>query len=268
MRTERRVPWSVALAVVLMSAGVVALPDRSGGAPAPPPPIRAPCLEDPGTCLRTKAEATSGSSGRPRSGGGGGTPTTAARSGSGGGGGGPVVRRPSPAEIARQQQQQLLVEAETFLPQPVATTNPGAGRPSIVDVPTFFAVDNWLPPQEDTYTNGPWEITVYATPSLSVDPGEPGAPTIQCEDGGTRFDPDGPSPREQAARPGACAYSYTRRTGAAGRPEHWTAEVMVSWDVEWVANFPLPDDLVTFEVMTEAIEREVDEVQSIVESRG
>lgn len=246
----------------------MAIPSASPGAPTPPPPMM-PCIRAGGKCLQTGDER-GGSENSPGDRGGDGNSDPAPRdpSDDGGGGddGGP--RQPSPEEIARQQQQQLLIEAETFLPQPEADTSPGAGRPSVIDVPTFFAVSNWLPQQVDHYTNGPWWITVTATPSLSVDPGEPGAPTVQCEDGGTRFDPNGASPDQQAARPGACAHSYTRRTGVAGRPDAWSARVMVSWDVEWVANFSLPGDLVTFEVMTTTVEREVDEINSVVNRRG
>jgi hypothetical protein len=37
----------------------------------------------------------------------------------------------------------------------------------------------------------------------------------------------------QADAPGACAYTYTRRTGVAGRPDVWTGEVIVTWTVTW-----------------------------------
>jgi hypothetical protein len=70
------------------------------------------------------------------------------------------------------------------------------------------------------------------------------------------YNPDSPAPaaiesavRDMAARgehhparterrlprPGrsACAHTYTRRTGVAGRPEAWPGTVTVTWDLTW-----------------------------------
>jgi hypothetical protein len=263
MRTKRHGrPAMAVLFLVLVTAAVVGVADVAWAPPFP----QKPCIQAAGMCLDTNIliPGETGSNNRPNR-----PPSQPPPTG--------PPRPPTPAEINRQVQRDLLLEAETFLPQPEVETSTGVDVPSVVAAPTFFSVSNWLPQQVDPYEatgagGAVWSITVTATPSLSLDPGEPGAPIIQCEDGGTRYDPNGPSPEEQAARPGACAYEYTRRTGVAGRPDAWTARLIVSWTIEWDANFPIPPDIAaelsTFETLIASVERPVEEVTTVVNRSG
>jgi hypothetical protein len=123
---------------------------------------------------------------------------------------------------------------EGMLRQPTVATDPPAGEPSLIDVPTFVEVTNWQGP----ITLGPECVLgvcveMDATPTLTFEPGEPGAEAIECDPPGTRYDPDGAEPDEQAAVDGACAHTYTRRTGVAGRPARWPGEVTVTWEITW-----------------------------------
>lgn len=136
---------------------------------------------------------------------------------------------PSPAEVAADAE----VSVRALLEKPTVATNPPDPSPSTIGMPTFVSVPNWQGPltPPDHCLRGVC-VSLVAEPALTFDPGEPGADTIACEDGGTVFDRDGADPEVQAAPP-ACAYTYTRRTGVAGRPDAWTAEVTITWTVTW-----------------------------------
>lgn len=268
MEAKRLGRASGAVLLALATVAGVGFPDPASGAPMPPFP-QTPCLgiTAAGTCHGLEVEDDEV---RPSGSGNNNGNNNPSPNDQGGGGN----DQPSPAELRRQAQRraerELLLRADTYLLQPTVVTNPGQGNPSIIDVPTFFEVTNWQGQQVDHYENEEFgiSVTITATPTLSLDPGEPGARTIPCEDGGTRFDPNGPSPREQAARPGACAHTYTRRTGVSGRPDHWEAELIISWTLDWDMNFTPPADITipTSDVLTETVEREVDEVQTVVNS--
>jgi hypothetical protein len=283
MTTPRIGPFLVATIGLLGAVAVlpgVATP--SDAAPMPPPPMMpCPASFTTGTCLRgdfshgedNLSSTDAGDAGDQGGDSGSSPPPT------GGGGGDDSNQPPSPPTTPpppspQELQQQLLQEANTYFKQPEVTV--GAGQDpdvqinSTVNVATFVEVTNWQGRQVDTYRQpDPWRNTTYvvtitSTPRLSFDPGEPGAPIIGCEDGGTRYDPDGPSVEEQAARPGACAYAYEMRTGVPGRPDAWPAEVIIDWTVEWTANFDLPAGLPDSATLVESVPREVAEVSSIV----
>jgi hypothetical protein len=138
---------------------------------------------------------------------------------------------PSPAEVAAAAE----VSVRALLLKPTVAVSPPAPVASTIGLPTFVSVPNWqgelTPP--DHCLRGVC-VSLRAEPALTFDPGEPGARSIACEDGGTVFDRHGADPDVQAAPP-ACAYTYTRRTGVAGRPAAWAAEVAVTWTVHWSA---------------------------------
>ncbi|HEY8543697.1 MAG TPA: hypothetical protein VIL36_01570, partial [Acidimicrobiales bacterium] len=146
---------------------------------------------------------------------------------------GAAPQPPTPDEVA----QELLVQVVTTFSKPEPVTDPALGTPAVLEVPTFVAIANWVDQVTDSDCDdvtGTVCVTLTATPRLEFDPGEPGAAVVACQGAGTRFDPDGPPPRQQAE--GACAHTYTRRTGTAGRPAHWPGEVRTIWTFEWVLN--------------------------------
>ena len=104
-----------------------------------------------------------------------------------------------------------------------------------VIIPTFVAVSNW----QDAFSEGGCDptgavcVTVTATPTLTFNPGEPGAGTKTCPPGGTRYVPGAGTPREQAV-PGTCTHAYDQRT-TGGLPD-WPGVVTVSWEITWEAD--------------------------------
>jgi hypothetical protein len=166
---------------------------------------------------------------------------------------------PSPEALAAT----IRVRLEGNLPRPVASTSPAAGRPAIVNHPTFLAIDNWTSAVTDRECAFLLCVTVTATPTLTWGPGEPGAPTLTCAGGGTRFNPEGASPQEQAAAPNACAHAYQARTGAGGRPDQWPGVATVTWDLAWTSTTGAGGALPPV-VRSTDVPRAVDEVQAIV----
>ena len=115
---------------------------------------------------------------------------------------------------------------------PAVAADPPVGTASIVSLPVFVEVTNWQGVQSDSRCEAGVCVTITATPTLLLYPGEPDTRPIVCDAPGTRFDPDGAEPEVQATAPGACAYVYTLRSGVNGRPSEWPAEVRVTWDVD------------------------------------
>ncbi|HEY8543825.1 MAG TPA: hypothetical protein VIL36_02215 [Acidimicrobiales bacterium] len=138
---------------------------------------------------------------------------------------------PSPAEVAAD----IWADVSGDLLDPEIAAFPAEGTPALIDVPTFVSVTNWqgeFTASDCDAATGTVCVSLTATPALTFDPGD-GTGEIACEPGGTAYDPAGGTPQEQAARDGACAHAYTRRTGVAGRPEAWEATVSVTWSVSW-----------------------------------
>lgn len=170
---------------------------------------------------------------------------------------------PSPQEVAAD----LLADVQGELINPDLVSDPAEGTPAVLDVPTFVAVDNW----QDGFTRNNCDPTgaicveLTATPALTWDPGD-GSETVPCEPGGTRFDPEGASPRVQAEADGACAHTYRKRTGADGRPDAWAGEVTVTWSVAWrQTNGGAQNDVLPDIPLAATLDREVEEVQSVLD---
>jgi hypothetical protein len=166
---------------------------------------------------------------------------------------------PAPEAVAAD----LYVEAQARMRAPEVVADPAVGTPSIITLPVFVQVTNWV----DRFTIGPncvqgVCVTLTAEPTLTFDPGEPASEPIVCDPPGTRFDPNGPDPAVQAGAPGACAYAYQARTGADERPDAWPGQVTVTWDVSWTAGVASGE--FDPQVLSTAVPREVDEVQTVV----
>lgn len=157
----------------------------------------------------------------------------------------------------------LWVELSGTLPVPAIASDPAAGVNAIIDVPVFVEVTNWTGTLNPTRCEAGFCVTVTVTPTLVYQPGEPGAPAVSCAGSGTRYDPDGPGIDEQAAAPGACAYTYQQRTGTADRPDAWPASVSVTWEITWSSTAGNGGSLPAV-TRTTAVPRGVDEVQTVV----
>jgi hypothetical protein len=154
------------------------------------------------------------------------------------------------------------------LPDPEILSNPKPGVPSIINVPVFVEVLNW----QEVFTDsgcapgGTLCITVTATPHLTFDPGEVGSTPVECQGAGSRYDPDSDSePDEQAE--GACAHTYRKRTGTAGRPKAWPGRAIVTWTLSWTATNGDGDDLPDVTKVTQ-LPKSVVEVQSLLVEPG
>jgi hypothetical protein len=168
---------------------------------------------------------------------------------------------PGPEDLARV----VYVRLQGNLPAPALSASPAPGVPAVVNHPTFVAVENWTGTVTDQECAFLLCVSVTATPALTWDPGEPGAPSVACSGAGTRFDPQGPPPLQQATTEGACAHAYGMRTGAAAdRPQQWTSEATVTWTLTWTSTTgssgTLPDVSKSAQLA-----REVQEVQALVE---
>jgi hypothetical protein len=177
----------------------------------------------------------------------------------GGGPATPAAAAPTPAQLAAT----IRVRLEGDLPQPIAVTSPPAGDPAVVNHPTFLAIDNWTGTVTDRECAFLLCVTVTATPQLTWSPGEPNAPTFNCAGSGTRFDPTGSSPQDQAAQPQACAHAFRARTGTTGRPDEWPGTATVTWTLIWTSTSGAGGDLPPITRSTD-VPRAVDEVQAIV----
>jgi hypothetical protein len=146
---------------------------------------------------------------------------------------------------------------------PVVHADPPVEVPSVISLPVFIEVTNWQGELSRQGCDGPVCVELTATPTLVLEPGEPGSAPIVCDPPGTRFDPNGGDPVDQASAPGACAHVYTQRTGVDGRPEAWPARVVVTWDVAWTSNVGPSGAFDPMELST-TVERQVNEVQTFV----
>jgi hypothetical protein len=157
----------------------------------------------------------------------------------------------------------LRVEAQMAAPQ--VASDPPVTLPAVVKVPVFVQVTNWQEPVVDTECDpvSGLCVTMTATPELSWQPGEPGAAQMICDAPGSRFDPQGPSADVQAVLPGACAWTYSMRTGIEGRPDAWPGQVVVDWAVGWSATDGDEGVFPGLEFTT-AAPRAVNEVQTVV----
>jgi len=172
----------------------------------------------------------------------------------------------SPADLGQIVRARL----EGNLPPPEVTSSPPVGVAAILGFPSFVSVDNWsgtVTDRECDPTVPTFCVGVVAEPSsLAWLPGEPGVEAVPCAGSGTRFDPAGGTPDEQAAVDGACAHAYRLRTGVLDRPDVWPGAVFVRWQLTYTS--PAGDGTLPDVVKSTALERAVDEVQTVVESAG
>ncbi|MFN8026907.1 MAG: hypothetical protein U0W40_11300 [Acidimicrobiia bacterium] len=156
---------------------------------------------------------------------------------------------------------------EGELPAPLVVSDPALGTASVVGVPVFVAVANWTDVVTESECAAGMCVTVQATPSLTFDPGEPGATPRACAGSGSRYAPGAGAPAAQAAVPGACAYAYLLRTAVGGRPDVWTGSVSVTWSIGWVASTGEMGVLPSVTRST-STPRAVQEVQTVIVGGG
>ena len=149
-----------------------------------------------------------------------------------------------------------------LLVAPVVQASPPVGTASIVGIPVFVAVANWTGVITDSACGGGLCVTVTAKPQLTFSTGDPGGKSIDCAAEGSRFDA-ARSLVSQTSTPGACAYVYHQRTGAAGRPAVWPGSVSVTWSLAWTSTVGQTGVLPSV-TRSVALPRAVQEVQTVV----
>ncbi|HEX8802860.1 MAG TPA: hypothetical protein VF743_01665 [Acidimicrobiales bacterium] len=174
---------------------------------------------------------------------------------------------PAPAADPEVVAALAFAEAKARMVAPQVTADPPLDTASIITLPVFVEVTNWVDGFTVEDCIGAVCVELQAVPTLTFVPGEPGSTPVLCEPPGTRFDPAGPDPAVQAAAPGACAYTYTERTGAEGRPDAWPAQVTVTWNIAWQATTGDGDAFPPYALST-PVPRAVDEVQTVVVDGG
>ena len=145
---------------------------------------------------------------------------------------------------------------------PIVQASPPVGTASIVGIPVFVAVANWTGVIADSACGGGLCVTVTARPQLTFSTGDPGGKSIDCAAEGSRFDA-ARSLVSQTSTPGACAYAYQQRTGAAGRPAVWPGSVSVTWSLAWTSTVGQTGVLPSV-TRSVALPRAVQEVQTVV----
>lgn len=162
---------------------------------------------------------------------------------------------PAPGVVA----QVIFARVRVQMVAPELASDPPLGVASVVNTPVFVEVTNWQPAITDSECVLGVCVTLTATPTLTVDPGD-GSASMPCDPPGSRYQPGGAPLADQAV--GACAHTYLMRTGVEGRPTAWPGSVSVTWDVTWAGagasgSFgPL--------VFTTPFERSVEEVSAVV----
>ena len=151
------------------------------------------------------------------------------------------------------------------LHNPQLSLDPDEGDHSVLKVPSFVEIVN--PQVATTYTatagNPPDTVTVSidVVPTTTLHPGEPGAGGVPCDEDGTAFDPDGPSPDEQADA-GTCTYTYVHRNA-----NGWGGDVTITWAVQWYASTGQGGPLAAAPSV-QGFDRVVDEVVTVVTDVG
>lgn len=217
-----------------------------------------------------------------------------------------IVPRPSMTETTETVvlpgtvAQMLRARVEAILDVPNVGTWPPHPRPSLIGIPTFFEVTNWQGELTESGSTDPGNpggpcitdvyfcVTLTATPSLTLDPGESGARSVACEGAGTRFDGSS-EPDAVAARPGACTHTYSSRTvrpsSSTGRrrvesgsgpcqntnqrrpDEPYVATACITWTIRWEATNGMAGDLPSI-TMRGTTERPVAEITTVVVDDG
>lgn len=173
---------------------------------------------------------------------------------------------PSPEEVAND----LLADVRATLPTPSVVPYPDEAEAALLDVPSFVSVENW----QDAYTTDPGCdatgiicVVLELEPALTFDPGD-GSPVVDCEPGGTAYDPAAGTPREVADHAGACFRTYDERTGVDGRPGAYEATVTVTWTVTYQQQPAGASGTLDPIPLSEGFSREVEEVQSVGRESG
>lgn len=136
------------------------------------------------------------------------------------GAGSPPPVQVTPAQLAQQ------AVGELQLPDPVASLSPDpATHPyQLVQLPTWFAVDDWAPRTQRTEL-GPVFAEVTARPVSTVFDGGDGSEAARCPRQGVQWQAS--LPEDYAA---SCQFTYRRAT------ERTTATISIVWEITWTGS--------------------------------
>jgi hypothetical protein len=146
-----------------------------------------------------------------------------------------------------------------LLENPDITMSPPMATRSVIKIPTFVAIGNPQPSTTYTASEGGVAVWIAVIPTVTLNPGEPDAGGVPCDDDGTAFDPGGGTPEAQAQ--GGCTHTYVHPS----QPT-WGGDVTITWNVTWGSNQAgqsgdFNDDVVP---SVTPFDRIVDEVHGVV----
>jgi hypothetical protein len=161
---------------------------------------------------------------------------------------------PTPAQV----RDAIWAEVQGLLHNPALTLDPNQAIHSVLNVPTFVAINN---PQLSTL----YEATVQGVyvwlavvPTTTLHPGEPGSPTVPCDEDGSAFVEGAGTADDQAADANGCVYTYTQRSAG------WPGNVTITWAVSWGSNQQGQFGTLGAAPNVGGFNRIVDEVQTVV----
>jgi len=140
--------------------------------------------------------------------------------------GNPPPQQPSAATIRIE----LWAIVQGLLHNPTLSLDPAMNLRSLVNTPTFVAINN--PQQSTLYTATVGNVFVWiaVVPNHTLHPGEPGAPDVPCDEDGTAYNPGGAEPMDQYRAADGCVYLYKRMS------DGWPGNVTINWAVTWGSN--------------------------------
>ena len=146
------------------------------------------------------------------------------------------------------------VQGELKIPQ--IELDPPVGVRSVIYLPTFVAITNPQPAARYTATVDPITVWIDVEPNVALNPGEPGAASVPCDEDGSAY--TGGDPRAEAE--GACAHIYQHQSTGEG----WAGNVTITWQLTWDSNVPAQQGALAAAPSTNGFQRIVDEVQNMV----
>lgn len=168
----------------------------------------------------------------------------------------PAAAPPTPAQV----RDALWAEVQALLVNPALALDPAQGEHLVLNIPTFVTINN--PQFSTTYTATVQGVSVWIAtiPTATLNPGEPGAPAIPCDEDGTAYVPGAGSVEAQADAADGCVYTYERKSAG------WPGNVTITWQVPWGSNQAGENGTLDAAPNVGGFVRIVDEGQTVVDA--
>jgi hypothetical protein len=179
-----------------------------------------------------------------------------------GGGWSGTGRPPPQPPSAATMRIELWALVQGLLHNPAVSLDPAVNWRSLVNTPTFVAINNPQPSTLYTATVGNVFVWIAVVPHNTLHPGEPGAPAVPCDEDGTAYIRNGPKVRAQYEAANGCVYIYKRKSAG------WNGNVTINWAVTWGSNQAGQNGTLTANPNVGNFNRIVGESQGVVTKAG